>query len=86
MAKSNVRECVVFTTMALQNGYMTAEQSEFSRNTLIEMTKMLGAMVVSLQKHTSKREESNHPQEISTQSAETVQEDGNTDFNLEFNY
>ena len=49
-SKSNVRQCVVLTTIANQNSIFTDEQAEYSRTVLIEMTKMLGAMVVSLQK------------------------------------
>lgn len=85
-AKANVRQCVVFTTMAQQNGFFTDEQTEQSRNTLIEMTKMLGAMVVSLQKRTNKR------QEDSLQSDDTIKDDtpvsnsSDSDFNLNFNY
>ncbi|MBP3253811.1 MAG: four helix bundle protein [Bacteroidales bacterium] len=57
-AKAQVRQCVVFTTMAQQNGLFDQQQAEFSRNILIEMTKMVGAMVFSLQKP-SNREDRN---------------------------
>lgn len=68
-AKTAVRECVVLSTMAQQCGAFTNEQYDQSKETLVEMTKMLGAMIVSLQR-TSPREDSevkpdfNHSTEI----------------------
>ncbi|MDY0103185.1 MAG: four helix bundle protein [Lentimicrobium sp.] len=50
MAKSAVRECVVFTTLAGNLGYLTTEQVEESRGQLMEMTKMIGALIGSLQR------------------------------------
>ncbi|HSW67032.1 MAG TPA: four helix bundle protein [Bacteroidales bacterium] len=50
MAKSSIRDCVVYTTIAAELGYLTREEQEFSRNYLMEMTKMLGALIGSLQK------------------------------------
>lgn len=50
MAKSSVRECVVHTALASKRGYLTHEEQEESRNQLMEMTKMLGALIGSLQR------------------------------------
>lgn len=50
MAKSAVRECVVITTALEKHGVITETQVEESRNELMEMTKMLGALIGSLQK------------------------------------
>lgn len=50
MAKSAVRECVVFTTLCQNLGYLNEEAVETSRTQLMEMTKMLGALIGSLQK------------------------------------
>lgn len=50
MAKSSVRECVVHTAMASRQDLFTASDSEESRNQLMEMTKMLGALIGSLQR------------------------------------
>jgi S23 ribosomal protein. len=54
-AKSAVRKCVVLSTMALQSGAFTQEQCDQSREFLVEMTKMLGSMVVSLQRNSRER-------------------------------
>ncbi len=51
MAKSSIRECVVFTSIAFQLGYLSEEEEQESRNQLMEMTKMLGAFIGSLQRN-----------------------------------
>lgn len=50
MAKSAVRECVVHNTLALKMSYLTEHDAEESRQQLMEMTKMLGALIGSLQR------------------------------------
>lgn len=50
MAKSAVRECVVYTTLADKLDYLTSAQVEESRGQLMEMTKMIGALIGSLQR------------------------------------
>lgn len=82
-AKSAVRECVVLTTMAQQNGFFTEEQYNASRTLLIEMTKMVGAMIVSLQKPYSKR---NNDNTIESSYDQTENQDSTSDFNIDFNY
>lgn len=85
-AKSTVRECVVFTTMAYQNGFFTQEQEEISRTTLIEMTKMLGAMIVSLQKpYNKKMNEDNSETNAVTDNTISARENS-SELNLDFNY
>ena len=50
MAKSAVRECLVFTTISTQMEYFNAESNEYSRTQLMELTKMIGSLIASLQK------------------------------------
>ncbi|PKP50566.1 MAG: hypothetical protein CVT94_01085 [Bacteroidetes bacterium HGW-Bacteroidetes-11] len=50
MAKSAVRECVVFTTLAGKLGYFSDKEVDESRGQLMEMTKMIGALIGSLQR------------------------------------
>jgi len=50
MAKSSVRECVVHTELASRQKYMNNTEMDESRNQLMEMTKMLGALIGSLQR------------------------------------
>jgi len=50
MAKSSVRECVVHTALASKRGLLNHDEQEESRNQLMEMTKMLGALIGSLQR------------------------------------
>jgi four helix bundle protein len=50
MAKSVIRECVVYTTIASNQGYFTETLMDESRGQLMEMTKMIGALIGSLQR------------------------------------
>ncbi|HPE33752.1 MAG TPA: four helix bundle protein [Bacteroidales bacterium] len=50
MAKSSIRECVVYTAIARGLNYITEEHFEESRNHLMELTKMIGALIGSLQR------------------------------------
>jgi four helix bundle protein len=50
MAKSSVRECVVHSAMAARQNLFTTKELDDSRNQLMEMTKMLGALIGSLQR------------------------------------
>lgn len=50
MAKSSVRECVVYSTLVAKQGLITDAETEESRHQLMEMTKMLGALIGSLQR------------------------------------
>ena len=57
MAKSTVRECVVYTEIASRIGIMNDADKEYSRSQLMELTKMIGSLVASLQRNVSPREE-----------------------------
>ena len=50
MAKSSVRECVVFSTVGLTRNFITKEAFDESKQQLMEMTKMIGALIGSLQR------------------------------------
>lgn len=50
MAKSSVRECVVLSTIAKSRSFITANAYDDSKNHLMEMTKMIGALIGSLQR------------------------------------
>ena len=50
MAKSSVRECVVYTEIAFRLGLMDEEEKEHSVNQMMELTKMIGSLVTSLQR------------------------------------
>lgn len=60
-AKSAIRNCVVLSTLAFKNGVFTQEQYDQSHETLVEMTKMVGAMIVSLQRNSSERHNNIQP-------------------------
>lgn len=50
MAKSSVRECVVLSTIAQSRSFISTSAFEDSKNHLMEMTKMIGALIGSLQR------------------------------------
>jgi four helix bundle protein len=50
MAKSSVRECVVVSTVGESCNFITMDAYEESKNHLMEMTKMIGALIGSLQR------------------------------------
>ncbi|MDR2980542.1 MAG: four helix bundle protein [Bacteroidales bacterium] len=50
MAKSAVRECVVYTALAYKLDLYGDVDHEYSRRQLMELTKMIGSLVTSLQK------------------------------------
>jgi four helix bundle protein len=50
MAKSSIRQCVVYTTLAVRQNLLTETSEEESRGFLMEMTKMIGALISSLQR------------------------------------
>jgi len=52
-AKTSIRRCVVYTTVSFKSGYFTEEEEQNSRNHLMELTKMIGALIGSLQRDSS---------------------------------
>ena len=50
MAKSSVRECVVLSTVGQSLNFITKESYDESKQQLMEMTKMIGALIGSLQR------------------------------------
>lgn len=50
IAKSAIRECMVYTTISHNSGLFSDEYEEESRGILMEMTKMIGALISSLQR------------------------------------
>lgn len=49
-AKTAIRRCVVYTTVALKLGYFSEDEELTSRTHLMELTKMIGALIGSLQR------------------------------------
>lgn len=50
MAKSAVRECVVYTAICYDQQLFSEDNNEQSRNQLMELTKMIGSLIASLQR------------------------------------
>lgn len=64
MAKSSVRECVVYTEIASRLNVMDENDKEYSRNQLMELTKMIGSLVASLQRTSNLHDEDSEPEEV----------------------
>ena len=52
-AKSNIGKCVMICTLALKQSLIDETQENDIRNELMELTKMIGALILSFQKHDS---------------------------------
>lgn len=52
IAKTAIRECVIYTSIAHRCGMFGDEQMDQSREYLMELTRMVGALIVSLQRPT----------------------------------
>jgi four helix bundle protein len=63
MAKSALRESLVLTSAVKKFGYLTDEQEAESRNYLMELTKMIGALISSLQKSSPSRNETDETED-----------------------
>lgn len=49
-AKTAIRRCVVYTSVSFKSGYFSEEEEDKSRTHLMELTKMIGALIGSLQR------------------------------------
>ena len=52
-AKSNIGKCVMICTLASRQSLIDETQENDIRNELMELTKMIGALIISFQKHDS---------------------------------
>ena len=57
IAKTAIRECVVYTEVAHNLGSFDDERYNQSREDLMELTRMLGALIISLQRVPERRHE-----------------------------
>lgn len=56
IAKTAIRECVVYTEVAHNMGMLGDGQFEQSREYLMELTRMIGALIISLQRSAERRQ------------------------------
>jgi len=59
IAKTAIRECVVFTAVATDNGLLDLSACQKSREILMELTRMLGALIISIQRSNGGRRRDN---------------------------
>ena len=70
MAKSSIRECLVLTSLTFNLGLYDDDQQDHSRTQLMEMTKMIGALISSLQRGAKR--------EVPQETVDDIQESDNT--------
>lgn len=58
ISKTAIRECIVYTTVATNIGLFNDEQCTQSRDFLMELTRMIGALIISLQRGGTRRRDS----------------------------
>ncbi len=75
MAKSGIRECIVLTTICHRLSFLTEASVEESRNFLIEMTRMIGALIASLQNSERPHERRNYNQDNNTDDFDVLPSD-----------
>jgi len=69
-ARGSVRECLVMGTIVCRLGYISEARMEENRELLIEVSKMLGALITSLQKSGRKPDNRQDFDEYKTESQE----------------
>ena len=70
ISKTAIRECVVYTEVAHNLGLMNDEQFDQSREYLMELTRMLGALIISLQRSAERRHEASEENDDYTSNEE----------------
>ena len=85
VAKSAIRECTVYTSVAHKLEIFTDDGYEKSRELLMELTRMLGALIVSLQRNVGRRKENQSSEAVQDEETETTSIDVDDEsFNLDF--
>ncbi|MBO7200702.1 MAG: four helix bundle protein [Bacteroidales bacterium] len=85
VAKSAIRECTVYTSVAHKLEIFTDDDYEKSRELLMELTRMLGALIVSLQRNVGRRKENQSSETVQDEETETTSIDVDDEsFNLDF--
>lgn len=63
-AKTNIRKCVVFCAIGRQNNFLSEDREDMIRTQLMELTKMIGALIISLQRSVNVEHYEHHYHEI----------------------
>ena len=78
-AKTNIRKCVVFCAIGRQNNFLSEDREDMIRTQLMELTKMIGALIISLQRSVNVEHYEHHYHEIQ----ETEHNNSNVNFDEE---
>lgn len=84
-AKANVRECYVLSELFMECNMFSMEEAEKSKEFLMELTRMLGALIVSLNKKSgAKKDAVSLDDEDNNIVANSDKTEDNYEFNLDF--
>lgn len=61
ISKTAIRECIIYTTLSNKLGLMSDEEMEQSREFLMELTRMIGALIISLQRGSRRNDYDSQP-------------------------
>lgn len=61
IAKTAIRECIAYTTVARNVGLLDERRHDQSREYLMELTRMIGALIISLQRGVRRRDDGDMP-------------------------
>ena len=70
ISKSAIRECIVYTAIAFNTGLFDEDKCNQSREFLMELTRMLGALIISLQRSAERRHEASEENDDYTSNEE----------------
>ena len=85
IAKTAIRECIIYTAVANGLGLLSDEQSEHSRELLMEQTRMVGALIISLSRG-SRRTHDSLDSDPSGDDAGEIDDISETDAPSEFDF
>jgi len=84
IAKSAIRECVLYTTIAHGLDLLTDEQKETSRELLMEQTRMIGALIISLTRGSRHSRDTSDESDYGEENAPSTESDTEMDKDFSF--
>lgn len=67
ISKTAIRECIVYTSVATATGLLGPDKYEQSREYLMELTRMVGALIISLQRGAGSRHRDDYEEESASE-------------------
>lgn len=84
ISKTAIRECIIYTTICNGLGLFTEEDANQSREFLMEMTRMIGALIISLQRGSRRSREESESMGSSDLFPDDTESGSDSDFSSDF--